>query len=304
MSQELEQLCKDYLADNLPPRRRKRVEQRIANGDAELISTINRLRSFQTPSDGTRHQPKLSDDDPSLLGAFMSQEAETVHSKASIESTEQKPDNSDQVDPNTKRVPDKEQTNNLADKENHQPKTRILQIAGGVIIILLLFFIYYQWQNQLLERNLNIQTDQLEKVSEKLETMQRRDRRSDRQFELLKTIIRSELFEHIRLDGEHENWKSGIMVWDRSTLRTGWLINKAKLSGNQAFFIWTADKDNKWQYAGSIDRVIRDSLYTTWNNTAFNQARRLEIRIDTLNALPEQQGHTHGELITRITMPR
>jgi hypothetical protein len=30
----------------------------------------------------------------------------------------------------------------------------------------------------------------------------------------------------------------------------------------------------------------------------------LEIRMDTLNALPEQQGHTHGDLITRITMPR
>jgi hypothetical protein len=303
MSQELEQLCQDYLNDNLPPSRRKQVEQRIANGDAELISTINRLRSFQKPTSGSQRDPHTGEDDPSLFGAYMSHESTEPSSAGSkqppkTDKSISKPSGSNK----TTRL--QEQTDDEAESNGEKNKVRLLQIAGGVIIVLLLFFIYYQWQNQLMERKLTMTEEQMDKVSTRLKAMQRQELRSDRQFSLLKSIVSSPLFERIPITSDNPSWTRGLMLWDRSTLRTGWLIGEAQLPEAKAFYVWTADKDNQWKYAGMIDRIRPDSLYTNWDNRAFNQARRLEIRLDSLIAEPSQRAHTHGSLITRVTMPR
>jgi hypothetical protein len=295
MSEDSEQLCKDYLADNLPARRRKQVEQRIANGDPEIISTINRLRSFQHPQQGSQQHPHITDDDPSLLGAYMNQEDE--QDTPSYSSPQQSPQPEE---------PEQRPSNPFlrGRKDFSKSRNRLLQISGGVIIVLLLLLVYYQWENVRLDRRTNVQDEQLSKLNHQLERLERQDRRASRQFEILKTIIRSELYEYISLSSEHPNWSQAIMVWDRSTLRTGWLIDEAKLPAQSAFYVWAADKDNQWKYAGSIDRIDTDSLYTAWNNTAFNQARRLEIRLDSLHSTASGLNHSHGQLITRIQMPR
>jgi hypothetical protein len=303
---QLEQLCKDYLADNLPPRRRKQVEQRLANGDPEIVSTINRLRSFQKPEQGSQKNPHLVEDDPSLLGAYITQEDEESEQQRmqtkSASSTSQQTEQSSDTD-----IQDasQQQSSGFTQYKNKKKWSgRLLQISGGVIILLLLVLVYYQWENVRLDREVTIQKDQITSLSDRLEKYRIRDRRSARQYEILKTIVRSELYEHISLDSDHPNWEQATMVWDRSTLRTGWLIDRAELPPQSAFYVWAADKDAQWKFAGSITRVDTDSLYTAWNNTAFNQARLLEIRLDSMTAHPSRFSHPHGELVNQIQMPR
>lgn len=294
---DLEALCKAYLDDTLPSEKRKEVEKRIANGDADLINTLNRLKEFPNPTQPSAANPDISDQQSSDLGDFIS-DKDTESKNEASNKQDSSDDNSDQDNSTLADIP---YFGSGGSEENHdKARNRILQVVGVFIIVLVLFFIYYQWENIRLEQENTFLQKQLDQITTNYEQLRKRNRRLERRHEHIASILQGDLFEYVSFSSSSNHLQSAALAWDRSTMRMAFLVHNAKLPSNQALHFWTRNHRNQWSYLGSIDTIKKDSIYTNWDNSAMSRVRLIEVRLDSATARPPRE---RGSRVTQVQMP-
>ena len=279
---DLEALCKAYINDELPPKKRKKLEIRISNGDQEVISILKRLRSFENPARNSDAAPQYVDDSTTDLSSFIpgkEEKGEEVKEEIAAEDLESEPE-----DTGSKRF-----------------GNTMLTIAGGVIGLLVLVLAYIQWQNENMEQHINVLETQLEQARQNVDAKNNRLRSTRQQLDNIIAIMGGNLVEFIPFSGKAEYFDKAVMIWDRSTFRTAMIFPEANLPKNQQYTFWVRNRKNEWNNLGSINKLKQDSLYTNWNASSLTKAVAIHIRLDSI--AQKSPSHEGGTLLAEFKLP-
>ena len=298
----LEQLCRDFLDDRLPPDQRKQVEQRIANGDQELISVLSRMRTFEDPARKSDASPQSETPSEKRLEDYLepNQEADDGGPVSDAKPKSQ-PAGSDDNQSDGEEKPMPAFLTESSEKERF--RSGMLKAAGFFIGFLVLYLAYVQWSNVNLENNLEITRKQYESAEKQLDQLDRSYRVQKQRFNQLKSIMAGKLVEHIPFE-DSGLIKKGVILWDRSTFRMAMMFPEATLPAKNAFYFWVLNRDREWNRLGTITSMKSDSLYLDWNSASLARARSIAVRIDSLKPASDAMTKPEaGRLVTTIRMP-
>ena len=279
---DLEALCKAYINDELSPKKRKKLETRISNGDQEVISTLKRMRSFENPARNSDAPPEYVEDSTSDLSSFISgKRKEPPEEAAEIKEVNMQP-----------------QPENTGSKRF---SNTILTLAGGFIGFLVLVLAYIQWQNENMEQHIKVVETQLEKAQDNIDAKNRQLRYTRQQLDNIIAIMGGNMVEFIPFSGKTEHFDNAAMMWDRSTFRTAMIFPDATLPKNKKFNFWVRNRQDEWNNLGTIKKIKQDSLYTNWNVSALTKAVAIHIKLVSLTKKTETP--ESGRLIAEFQLP-
>lgn len=278
----LEELCRDYLEDRLSPEDRKWLEERIANGDKTVISTLRRLQAFEPGLSATETPP----DDP-----------ETVAGDKLSDFLADSPDSQSHTSPQPP-PPD------LGDSafDDQQIRHRFLRLVMILGIVMIFVLVVQQWRLYQSQQESEMLAGQIEQNNRQLLQLDEQLTMAEFQQELLQDLLfRENLM--LRLITFNEN-RSGTLLFilDGASLDHALLTRHTRLNSGEYLHIWhhPQDDEENWQILDSIDRLHDDSLYTGWDINRLHASIELEIRLHN-EAEPELR--ENGTLIETIPLP-
>ena len=277
----LEELCRDYLEDRLSSEDRKWLEERIANGDKTVISTLRRLQAFEPGLSATETPP----DDP-----------EAASGENLSDFLTESPDLQSQTSP-------KPPPPDLGDSafEDQQIRHRFLRLVMILGIILIFILVAQQWRLYQSQQESEMLAGQIEQNNRQLLQLDEQLSMAEFQQDLLQDLLFREnlMVHHITFD---EN-RSGTLLFiiDGASLDHALLSRHARLNSGEHLHIWhhPHDDEENWQILDSFERLQDDSLYTGWDINRLQASTELEVRLHT-ESEPEQR--ENGTLIETIPL--
>ena len=288
---ELERLCRAYLDDQLPARERMALEQRISNGDSEVIETIGRLQAFQDPAKQNKsgsEPPESLDIEEKPLSAYVTESDEKANPS-------EQPTGSNRGQANVFEISERQKSDSF--------NRRIVTISAILSVSLILVLIYFQWTNFLLEKENDVLADRVEKQTERIEELESQARNTEFKLGRIQSVLQSKLVEFVVIEGDNEIIDAISMLWDKSTQRTVMVLKTPILPDTAALDVWSQNaRTRDWSLAGRIDRARTDSLYMTWDGDAFVKSAFIEVRLS--GKAEQNPTRRTSKLIGRKRMPR
>ena len=277
----LEQLCRDYLDDRLPPEERKWMEERISNGDEVIIATLRRFQSFGSGFSASGTEPgRPQEENDRKLADFLNQEE-----------SDSEPD--EPAGPPSRDIAD-----NALDQSGVRHRfIRMMTLVGIGVLFLVVFqqWRYYQLdrENEMLSRQVEQNNRQLLEIDERASHLaQQNSHLQHLLFQPQTYIQRIEMAE-----------RSGRMMflWETDGWSHALLTDQIRLGGEEHFRIWhnTTDDQQEWATLTTVQEVSDDSLISGWDTGVMQESQNLEFR---LHSQAGSQQREEGQLLGEIAL--
>lgn len=274
---QIEQQCRDYLADRLPAADRKRLEERISNGDQLVISILNRLREFPDPTQRSAVRPAPPDDIDSNLSSYLPEEEKQQQTGQSKHRQKRSLQTESATSPNPF------QEDRL--KQSRKWGGNIVRLAGILAGILALIALYLMWQKISLEQQVSQLQQKNETQVQRYQKLQRQHSNLQKQFNQINALLQGEnvVMATFKISPElSESVESAYFLFDESTLRAAASFNGSSLKRGEILNIWAQDNRNNWKWVGAVNQLRSDSIYTrSWINQSLERARELRLMMDS-----------------------
>jgi hypothetical protein len=279
MADALEEWCRSYLADSLSAGERIRFESRLASGDAELLSALERAKGNFPKAQVVPPEPKMP----------RQQQPAPPQPEPPFERPAPKQPQASEVS----------QPGSLLDNPEQANRARQYLARGSALlaIVALIYASWLQWQvivtkNKLAASLASTAVEAAEKPAE--------DRTFVKEFELqrLKAALTADQGRLIQIPADKKSpFKKAFLMVDFSTNRTIAMVRADSLAPGTQLAFWVENRDYDVTLLGAITKLRSDSVYTEFNGEAFVHSRFIEVHIQS------GQDFKSANRVARIKLP-
>jgi hypothetical protein len=274
MNDALETLCRAYLDDRLSGAERIRFESRLASGDAQLLSALDRVKG-NFPKEqvtGSVKMPRQLEPEsppvpvPVVVEAKAAAAAEPVPAKA----------------PETHRKSANQAPESLLDSPEKANDIRqtLARSAAILALVALIYASYLQWQLMVTRNKLSAAISGPPVAIE----APTQDRTFVHEFELgrLKAALTADQGKLLQIPADRNGlFKKAFLLVDFSTNRTLAMVRADSLPAGMKFAFWVENREYDLNPLGFIDRFNPDSVYTNFDGSAFIHGRFIEVHLQS-----------------------
>jgi hypothetical protein len=274
MNDALETLCRAYLDDRLSAAERIRFESRLASGDQELLSALDRVKGIfpKNQVTGSVKMPRQMEPESAPVTVPKVVEAQSAGA------TEAKPEKA----PETRRKFANRASESLLESPEKANDIRqtLARAAAIIALVALIYASYLQWQLMVTRNKLSAA---LSRASVAIEAPTP-DRTFVHEFELgrLKAALTADQGKLLQIPADRNGpFKKAFLLVDFSTNRTLAMVRADSLPLGMKFAFWIENREYDMNPLGFIDRFNPDSVYTDFDGSAFIHGRFIEVHLQS-----------------------